>query len=73
MIRDLKERKYLLKKDSILNNHISILLAENSMVNTNANQIQKSFNIEQFKRQRNGWQRNVFIITTIIATYLCIK
>jgi hypothetical protein len=73
IIHDLKERKLMLKKDSLLIINNSILRSENSMVNIKTNQLQKSLNIEQFKRQRNGWQRNVFIITTIIATYLCIK
>lgn len=73
MIHDLKERKLLLQKDSILTHDISILISENSVINTNYNKQQKSLYIEQGKRTRNGWQRNFFILTTIIATYLCIR
>lgn len=73
IIHDLKERKLLLQKDSILIIQNSILKNENRLANTNYNDIQKSLIVSQFKSKRNAWQRNLFIVTTIIATYLCIK
>ena len=73
IIHDLKERKLLLVKDSILIVQNSILKNENRLTNTNYNETQKSLIISQFKSKRNAWQRNLFIVTTIIATYLCIR
>lgn len=73
IVHDLKERILLIKKDSVLTIQNSILRNENRMVNINTSELQKSLFIEKYKRKRNGWQRNVFIVTTIIATYLCIK
>lgn len=73
MIHDLKERKLLLIKDSILTKHNSILKAENSAINTMTYELQKSLKFEQMKRKRNGWQRNLFIITTALSIYICTK
>lgn len=73
IVHDLKERILLIKKDSVLTIQNSILRNENRMVNINTSELQKSLFIEKYKRKRNGWQRNLFIVTTIIATYLCIK
>lgn len=73
IVHDLKERILLIKKDSVLTIQNSILRSENRMVNINTSELQKSLFIEKYKRKRNGWQRNLFIVTTIIATYLCIK
>ena len=73
MIRDLKERKLLIKKDSLNSAYISILTNENSSRQTKIYETEKSFIISESKRKRNGWQRNFFILTTIVTSYFLIK
>jgi hypothetical protein len=73
IIHDLKERKYLLKKDSLSKAYISILTEENYNRNTKIYETEKSLIISENKRKRNGWQRNFFILSTVIITVLCMK
>lgn len=73
IIHDLQERKYLLKKDSLSKLYISILTDENYSRQTKIYEQEKSLLISENKRKRNGWQRNFFILSTIILTYLCTK
>lgn len=73
MIRDLKERKLLIKKDSLNSAYISILTNENSSRQTKIYETEKLFIISESKRKRNGWQRNFFILTTIVTSYFLIK
>lgn len=73
IIHDLKERKLLIKKDSLNSSYISILKNDISSNNTKIYQTEKSYYISDSKRKRNGWQRNFFILSTIVATYLLIR
>lgn len=73
MIRDLKERKLLIKKDSLNSAYISILANENSSRQSKIYETEKSFIISESKRKRNGWQRNFFILTTIVTSYFLIR
>jgi hypothetical protein len=73
IIHDLKERKLLIKKDSLNSAYISILKNDISSNNTKIYQTEKSFYISDSKRKRNGWQRNFFILSTIIITIICTK
>jgi hypothetical protein len=73
MIHDLKERKLLIKKDSLNSAYISILTNENNSRQTKIYETEKSFIISESKRKRNGWQRNFFILTTIVTSYFLIR
>jgi hypothetical protein len=73
MIRDLKERKLLLRKDSLNTAYISILSNDNANRQTKIYETEKSFIISESKRKRNGWQRNFFILSTTILIILCTK
>jgi len=73
IIHDLKERKLLLRKDSLSKAYISILTDENYARQAKIYETEKSFYISENKRKRNGWQRNFFILTTIATTYFLIK
>lgn len=73
IIHDLKERKLYIKKDSLNKLYISILTDENYARQSKIYQTEKSFIISENKRKRNGWQRNGFILTTILLGYLCIR
>lgn len=73
IIHDLKQRKLLIKKDSLNSEYISILKNDISNNNTKIYETEKSFYISDSRRKRNGWQRNLFILTTIVATYLLIR
>lgn len=73
IIRDLKERKLLLRKDSLNKAYISILTIDNASRQTKIYEIEKQFIISDSKRKRNGWQRNFFILTTIATTCFLIR
>lgn len=73
MIRDLKERKLLIKKDSLNSAYISILTNENNSRQSKIYETEKSLIISESKRKRNGWQRNFFILTTIVTSYFLIR
>lgn len=73
IIHDLKERKLLIKKDSLNSAYISILTNENSDRQSKIYETEKSLFISEGKRKRNGWQRNFFILTTILGTYFLIR
>jgi len=73
IIHDLKERKLLLKKDSLSKAYISILTEENYNRQAKIYEIEKSLYISESKRKRNGWQRNLFILTTIVTSYFLIR
>lgn len=73
IIHDLKERKLYIKKDSLNKLYISIITDENYARQSKIYQTEKSFIISENKRKRNGWQRNGFILTTILLGYLCIR
>jgi hypothetical protein len=73
MIRDLKERKLLIKKDSLNKAYISILKEDLGNRQTKIHETEKSFIISESKRKRNGCQRNFFILSTIATTYFLIK
>lgn len=73
IIHDLQERKVLLKKDSLSKAYISILSEDNGARQTKIYEQEKSILILQKKKARNGWQRNIFILSTIFLGYLCIR
>ena len=73
MIHDLKERKLLIKKDSLNSLYISVLTNENYSRQSKIYETEKSFIISESKRKRNGWQRNFFILTTIVTSYFLIR
>lgn len=73
IIHDLQERKYLLKKDSLNKAYISILTDENYNRQAKIYETEKSLYISESKRKRNGWQRNLFILTTIVTSYFLIR
>ncbi len=73
MIHDLKERKLLIKKDSLNSLYISVLTNENYSRQTKIYESEKSFIISESKRKRNGWQRNFFILSSVILTILCTR
>lgn len=73
LIHDLKERKILLKKDSVSKAYISILTDENYARQAKIWEGEKALLKSEKKRMRNGWQRNFFILSTILVSYLCIK
>jgi hypothetical protein len=73
IIHDLQERKVLLKKDSLSKAYISILTDENYARQAKIWEGEKSLLKSEKKRTRNGWQRNFFILSTILLGYLCIR
>lgn len=73
IIHDLKERRLLIKKDSLNSAYISTLKNDIASNNTKIYDVEKSFIISESKRKRNGWQRNFFILTTILTTFFLIK
>lgn len=73
IIHDLQERKLLLKKDSVSKAYISILTDESYARQTKIYEAEKSLLKSEKKRTRNGWQRNFFILSTIVVSYLCIR
>lgn len=70
MIRDLKERKILIKLDSIHRSEISRLKRSNLSNDIIILQSREKLAIEQKKRFRNGVQRDVLIIITGVLAYL---
>lgn len=73
IIHDLQERKLLLKKDSVSKAYISILTDESYARQAKIYEVEKSLLKSEKKRTRNGWQRNLFILSTIVVSYLCIR
>jgi hypothetical protein len=73
IIHDLKERKLLIRKDSLNKAYISILTEENYNRQSKIYETEKSLYISESKRKRNGWQRNLFILTTILTSYFLIR
>lgn len=73
IIHDLKERKILIRKDSLNKAYISILTNENYSRQSKIYETEKSFIISESKRKRNGWQRNFFILTTIVTSYFLMR
>lgn len=73
IIHDLKERKLLIRKDSLNKTYISILTEENYNRQSKIYETEKSLYISESKRKRNGWQRNLFILTTILTSYFLIR
>jgi len=73
IIHDLQERKLLIKKDSLNSKYISILTQENYDRQSKIYETEKSFIISDSKRKRNGWQRNFFLITTIVTSCFLIR
>lgn len=73
IIHDLQERKLLLKKDSVSKAYISILTDESYAKQSKIYEVEKSLLKSEKKRTRNGWQRNFFILSTIVVSYLCIR
>lgn len=73
IIHDLKERKLLLRKDSLSKAYISILTNENYARQQKIYDTEKLYIVSESKRKRNGWQRNFFILSTIATTYFLIK
>ena len=73
IIHDLQERKLLIKKDSVSKAYISILTDESYARQTKIYETEKSLLKSEKKRTRNGWQRNFFILSTILVSYLCIR
>jgi hypothetical protein len=73
IIHDLKQRKLLIRKDSLNSAYISILRNNISINQTKIYETEKSLYISENKRKRNGWQRNLFILTTIVASYFLIR
>jgi hypothetical protein len=73
IIHDLQERKVLLKKDSLSKAYISILTEETYAKQAKIWETEKSLLKSEKKRTRNGWQRNFFILSTILLGYLCIR
>ena len=73
IIHDLQERKLLLKKDSVSKAYISILTDESYARQSKIYEVEKSLLKSEKKRTRNGWQRNFFILSTIVVSYLCIR
>ena len=73
IIHDLQERKLLLKKDSVSKAYISILTDESYAKQAKIYEVEKSLLKSEKKRTRNGWQRNFFILSTIVVSYLCIR
>ena len=73
IIHDLKERKLLIRKDSLNKAYISIIRDESFARQSKIYETEKSLYISESKRKRNGWQRNLFILSTVILTILCTK
>jgi hypothetical protein len=73
IIHDLQERKILLRRDSLSRAYISILRDDTGDRQTKIYDQEKSILILQKKKARNGWQRNIFILSTIFLGYLCIR
>lgn len=73
IIHDLQERKLLLKKDSVSKAYISILTDESYAKQSKIWEGEKALLKSEKKRTRNGWQRNFFILSTILVSYLCIR
>lgn len=70
MIHDLKERKLLIKLDSLNRSEISRLKRLNLSNDIIILQSKETIAIEQKKRFRNGVQRDVLIVVTGILAYL---
>jgi len=73
IIHDLQERKILLRRDSLSRAYISILRDDTGDRQSKIYEHEKTILILQKKKARNGWQRNIFILSTIFLGYLCIR
>ena len=73
IIHDLKERKILIKKDSISKAYISMLSNDVNNMHTNVYDTEKRLLVSEKKRVRNGWQRNSFIILSVLIGILCTR
>jgi len=73
IIHDLKQRKLLIKKDSLNSAYISVLKDDIVSNNTKIYETEKSLFISESKRKRNGWQRNMFIVLTVVSTFFLIR
>lgn len=73
IIHDLKERKILIKKDSISKAYISMLSNDVDNMHTSVYDTEKRLLISEKKRVRNGWQRNSFIILSVLIGILCTR
>jgi hypothetical protein len=73
IIHDLQERKVLLKKDSLSRAYISILTNQSQDRQAKIWEGEKLLLKSEKRRTRNGWQRNFFILSTILVSYLWIR
>lgn len=73
MIHDIQVGKILRSKDSLSTAQILKQEGQIGALNTRIYQVEKSFLISENKRQRNGWQRNTFIVISLILGGLLIR
>lgn len=73
IIHDLQERKLIMGKDSVYKGYISALNKKLSTTNTKYNQTEISLLKSEKKRIRNGWQRNTFILLSVVMGILTFR
>lgn len=73
MIHDIQVSKVLKAKDSLSTAQILKQEGQMGALNTRIHQAEKSFLISENKRSRNGWQRNTFIVISLVLGGLLIR
>lgn len=73
MIHDIQVGKVLKAKDSLSIAYISSLERSNSIINTKYQEAQISILKSEKKRIRNGWQRNILLVMSVLFGVLAVK
>ena len=73
MIHDIQVGKVLKAKDSLSTAYIWKLEKDNTILHTNVSTAEKSLLKSENKRSRNGWQRNTFIVISLVLSGLLLR
>ena len=73
MIHDIQVGKVLKSKDSLSTAYIWKLEKDNTILRTNVSTVEKSLLKSENKRSRNGWQRNTFIVISLVLGGLLLR
>ena len=73
MIHDIQVGKVLKSKDSLSTAYIWSIEKNNTILRTNVSTVEKSLLKSENKRSRNGWQRNTFIVISLVLGGLLLR
>ena len=73
MIHDIQVGKVLKAKDSLSTAYIWKLEKDNTILHTSVSTVEKSLLKSENKRSRNGWQRNTFIVISLVLGGLLLR